>query len=107
MHKRHIGKGCSGSRNDQTLGASRPHLGWSMQPAAKANKHEALWVERANDLIDLEIASLRVVSTGVSKEESILYHRIMIKGTIYQENVTLTIFVFNIRVPINVKHCQN
>lgn len=90
MHKRHIRKGCSGSRNDQTLGASRLHLGWSMQPAAKANKHEALWVERANDLIDLEIASLRVVSTGVSKEESILYHCYIGKRrTAYPFNVFL------------------
>lgn len=61
-----------------------------MQPAAKANKHEALWVERANDLIDLEIASLRVVSTGVSKEESILYHCYIGKRrTAYPFNVFL------------------
>lgn len=54
-------------------GTHRTHLGWSMQPAAKANKHKTLCVKRANELMDLEIASLRVVSTGVSEAESALY----------------------------------
>lgn len=46
-------------------------MAWSMQPAAKADKHKILWIERANELIDLKIASLRVVSTRLSKKISL------------------------------------